>query len=69
MIVCLCFGVSDRLVRERARDGISLGALLEQTGAGASCGACRLVIARIHAGERATPAPCTSHPERLVEAA
>ncbi len=69
MIVCLCFGVSDRLVRERARDGVPLGAILEQTGAAASCGACRLAIARIHAGERATPAPCASRPERLVEAA
>lgn len=69
MIVCLCFGVSDRLVRERARAGVSLGTLLEETGAGASCGTCRLAIARIHAGERATPAPCASHPERRVEAA
>ncbi len=68
MIVCLCFGVSDRLVRERARHGVSLGAVLEETTA---CGACRLAIARIHAGERAAPALCGSPraPHALVEAA
>jgi bacterioferritin-associated ferredoxin len=73
MIVCLCFGVSDRLVRERAREGVSLGAVLEETGAGSACGACRLAIARIHAGERAVPAPCRSSsasaPDARVEAA
>ncbi len=58
MIVCLCFGVTDRLVRERARDGASLCAVLEETGAGSSCGACRLAIARVHAGERAAPPAC-----------
>jgi bacterioferritin-associated ferredoxin len=58
MIVCVCFGVSDRLVRERARDGVSLGAVLEETGAGSSCGACRLAIARIHSGERAAQPAC-----------
>jgi bacterioferritin-associated ferredoxin len=58
MIVCLCFDVSDRLVRERARQGRSLGEVLEETGAGSSCGACRLAIARIHAGERVDTVPC-----------
>jgi bacterioferritin-associated ferredoxin len=67
VIVCLCFGVSDRLVRERARLGHSLGEILEDTGAGSSCEACRLAIARVHAGERATPPPCAS--DLLVEAA
>lgn len=71
MIVCLCFNVSDRLVRERARHGASLGAVLEETGAGSACGACRLVVARVHAGERAVLAPCRSHSQAnaLVEAA
>ncbi len=68
MIVCLCFGVSDRLVRDLARDGVSLGALFEETGAGA-CGPCRLAIARIHAGERAEPARCGSHPAPFDQAA
>lgn len=71
MIVCLCFNVSDRLVRERARHGLSLGAVLEATGAGSACGACRLAIARIHAGERAVFPPCHSHAtaDAFVEAA
>ena len=72
MIVCVCFRVSDRLVRERAHHGVSLGAVLEETGAGSACGTCRLAIARIHAGARAEPAPCslvTSARSGLVEAA
>jgi bacterioferritin-associated ferredoxin len=71
MIVCLCFSVSDRLVRERARHGVSLGAVLEETGAGSACGTCRLAIARIHAGARAEPAACRVAAARrgLVEAA
>jgi bacterioferritin-associated ferredoxin len=58
MIVCVCYGVSDRLVRERARQGVSLGAVLDETGAGSACGTCQLAIARIHAGEQAVPPPC-----------
>lgn len=58
VIVCSCFNVSDRLVRARARDGVPLHAVLAETGAGASCGACRSAIARVHAGERAEPPPC-----------
>jgi bacterioferritin-associated ferredoxin len=72
MIVCVCFRVSDRLVRERVRDGVSLGAFLEETGAGSACGSCKLAIARVHAGARAEPAPCSGIPSargRLVEAA
>jgi bacterioferritin-associated ferredoxin len=69
VILCLCFGVSDRLVRQRARDGVSLGALLEESGAGSSCGACRLAIARVHAGERAAPPRCGSRAALLEEAA
>lgn len=72
MIVCLCFSVSDRLVRERARHGVSLGAVLEETGAGSACGTCRLAIARIHAGARAEPTVCSRVPSGrggLVEAA
>ncbi len=58
MIVCSCFNVSDRAVRALAREGASLEAALAATGAGASCGACRRAVARIHAGERAEPPPC-----------
>jgi bacterioferritin-associated ferredoxin len=58
VIVCSCFNVSDRLLRARAREGVPLHAVLAETGAGASCGACRTAIARIHAGDRAEAAPC-----------
>jgi bacterioferritin-associated ferredoxin len=58
MIVCVCFAISDRLVRERARAGVSLAAVLEETGAGSACGTCRLAVARIHSGEHAEPARC-----------
>jgi bacterioferritin-associated ferredoxin len=70
MIVCICFGVSDRLVRERAREGASLGAVLEETGAGSACGTCRLAMARIHAGELvAAPPQCAARCVPAVEAA
>lgn len=58
MIVCSCFAVSDRLIRARAREGVALQDVLAQTGAGSACGACRLAIARVHAGDRATLPPC-----------
>jgi bacterioferritin-associated ferredoxin len=60
MIVCVCFGISDRLVRQRAREGVSLAAVLEETGAGSACGTCQLAIARIHAGEVAEAPPCAA---------
>jgi bacterioferritin-associated ferredoxin len=58
VIVCSCFAISDRLVRARAREGVSLPAVLAETGAGSACGACRVAIARVHAGEPGTPPPC-----------
>jgi len=71
MIVCVCFGVSDRLVRQRASEGVSLAAVLEETGAGSSCGTCRLAMARIHAGEAvsAPPMRCAARCLPIVEAA
>jgi bacterioferritin-associated ferredoxin len=67
MILCVCFNVSDRLVRERAREGASLGEVLEETGAGSACGSCRLAIARVHAGERAAAPACQA--QRVADAA
>lgn len=58
MIVCSCFHVSDRDIRERARRGLSLQQILDETGAGSSCGICQLAIARVRAGEP----PETTHP-------
>jgi bacterioferritin-associated ferredoxin len=69
MIVCVCFGVSDRLVRQRAREGVSLGAVLEETRAGSACGACQLAIARVHSGEVAQPPPCVARRIAAAEAA
>jgi bacterioferritin-associated ferredoxin len=56
MIVCSCFNVSDGEIRERARQGLSLNEILEETGAGSSCGICQLAIARVRAGDSGTPA-------------
>jgi bacterioferritin-associated ferredoxin len=67
MILCVCFNVSDRVVRQRASEGASLGEVLEETGAGSACGCCRLAIARAHAGERAPAPPCQAR--RASEAA
>jgi bacterioferritin-associated ferredoxin len=69
MIVCVCFGISDRLVRQRAREGVSLEAVLAETGAGSACGCCRLAMARIHAGEAAVPSPCAARRLPIVQAA
>ena len=60
MILCVCFNVSDRLVRERARYGVSLREVLEETRAGSACGACKLAIARVHRGEHVAGAPCAA---------
>lgn len=69
MIVCSCFAVSDRLVRARAREGVPLAAVLTETGAGSACGACRLALARIHAGEVVEQAPCAAARRALASAA
>lgn len=58
MIVCSCFRVSDAHIRDLARRGLSLGEILEETGAGSSCGICQLAVARVRAGEPAQPHPC-----------
>jgi bacterioferritin-associated ferredoxin len=56
--VCICFNVSDKVIRERTRAGQSLEAILAETKAGSGCGTCLLAIRRIHAGESAAVAPC-----------
>jgi bacterioferritin-associated ferredoxin len=58
MKVCLCFDVSDRLIRERARAGVSIEEVLAETKAGGGCGQCLLAIRRIHAGEAVAAQPC-----------
>jgi bacterioferritin-associated ferredoxin len=56
--ICVCFNVSDRLVRERARMGVPLEAVLKETGAGSACGKCRFAIGRLYAGEVLVAPPC-----------
>jgi bacterioferritin-associated ferredoxin len=51
VIVCVCRNVSDGAVRQGARAGKSLEAVLRETGAGGGCGSCVLAVARIHAAE------------------
>ncbi|PQA50866.1 (2Fe-2S)-binding protein [Amnimonas aquatica] len=42
MYVCLCHGVTDRAIRQAARDGVSSFEELQQrTGVSTCCGACR----------------------------
>jgi bacterioferritin-associated ferredoxin len=54
MIVCLCHAVSDRTVRQLARDGrcSTVGDVARACGAGSDCGACAADLARILRVER-----------------
>ncbi len=56
MIVCVCRGVTDRQIREAAASGRSLEQVFQCTGAGTSCGTCRLMVARLVADEHARAA-------------
>jgi bacterioferritin-associated ferredoxin len=58
LILCICFGVSDRAVRQRASEGVPLDAVIRETGAGSACGMCLQAIARVHAGEAAARPRC-----------
>ena len=54
MILCLCEGVSDRVLRSAVREGAcTVGALARRTGAGTGCGACACDLKRIVAEETA----------------
>ena len=56
MIVCVCRGVTDRRIREEAVAGHSLEQIFHRTGAGSSCGTCKLAVARIAMEARAAAA-------------
>ena len=48
MYVCLCNGVTDRVIREAAEAGCdSVAAMTMRTGAGSNCGACLGLVAEI----------------------
>jgi bacterioferritin-associated ferredoxin len=58
MIVCHCKAVSDRRVRQIARDGARTCAdIAEACGAGAECGGCHPTIDQILREERPDEAP------------
>jgi len=60
MIVCVCRAVTDRQIRAEAAAGRSLEEIFARTGAGSSCGTCKLMVARIAAEARAKAAPATA---------
>ncbi len=48
MIVCQCYGVSDRTIRKVVRDGAcSLRQVARASGAGRMCGGCRPVVEQL----------------------
>lgn len=63
MYVCVCFGVTDRQIREIAQAGCtSTAELTMRTGAGANCGSCldmaADLLADVHRAQpRALPLP------------
>jgi bacterioferritin-associated ferredoxin len=56
VILCLCEGVNDRVLRSAVRDGAcSVGALARRTKAGTGCGSCACDLKRLIAEETARP--------------
>jgi len=54
--VCLCYGITDRTIREAAQSGAqSLAELSAMTGCGSSCGSCRELAEEILESARAAP--------------
>ena len=54
--VCLCYGITDRTIREAAAGGArSLSELSALTGCGTSCGSCRELAEEILESTRAAP--------------
>jgi bacterioferritin-associated ferredoxin len=56
MIVCVCRGITDRRLRQEAAAGHDLEEVFARTGAGSSCGICKLAMARLVAEEHARQA-------------
>jgi bacterioferritin-associated ferredoxin len=61
VIVCQCYGVSDRTIRKAVRDGAcSLRQVARASGAGRMCGGCRPVVEKLiddEIGAVSMPAP------------
>jgi len=56
MIVCVCRAITDRRIRQEAAAGHDLEQVFARTGAGSSCGICKLAVARLVADEHARQA-------------
>ena len=48
MIVCLCLNVSDRVIRQLAREGASLEEVIERRKVGSECGNCLRMVAQVY---------------------
>ena len=64
MIVCLCYGVSDRTVRQLVGEGANTPQEIERAcGAGGDCGTCKRHIGRLIEEETASAEePCWNLP-------
>ena len=60
MFVCLCKGISDRRIREMAREGQTLKEIVKSCEAGTGCGACALDLRDIVRSETEKPKPQTT---------
>ncbi len=52
MIVCSCYAISDKELREAAASGVTLKEIEAEIGAGTECGVCRPDIVKIFAAQR-----------------
>lgn len=64
MIVCLCEGISCRVIRREIQEGSrSVSDLARRTGAGSQCGSCRVTLrALLDASEPAGTVACAPRP-------
>lgn len=69
MIVCLCFNVSDAVVRRRAAEGATLRQVIAETGAGSACRCCVAALAKVHAGGAAAAPACARAAAKRLDAA
>jgi bacterioferritin-associated ferredoxin len=64
MIVCTCFAISDRQMREAAASGISLREFEAEIGVGTECGECRADLARIFEAQQDPGREGARHPQK-----
>ena len=57
MIVCLCMGISDRKVKEMAREGQTLKEIVKSCEASTCCGACAVDLRDLVRSETEKPRP------------